>query len=139
MIRPATLDDLDHIAGLGPRFHAMSSWSDVAFDPASLAALAANLIGSPQGVVHVSPRGAVGGILFPLHFNRAVTVAQELFWYDEGPDGEALHAAFEAEARAKGATALMMSCLCDGREPAMRRLLRRRGYEPREVSLWKEV
>lgn len=139
-VREAGQDDVARVVELGRAFFEYSPWSEfVSFSAKDTERTVGHLIESPDGVVFLSDRGIIGGLIFPLYFNAAYRIAQELFWYANGPDGAALRQAFERWAKDWGANAIQCSCLADEREPAVRRLYRKAGYRPTELSLLREV
>lgn len=139
MIRQAGLEDVPAILEWGERFHAYSPWGKrTQYDPESTRKTVEYLIKAPEGAIFITEAGVCGGLIFPLYFNHAYRIAQELFWFAPG-DGTDLRQAFEEWAREQGASAIQMSCLADKRESAMRRLLSRHGYRATETSLIREI
>jgi hypothetical protein len=138
-IRKASAEDLEAVVEWGRRFHAYSPWGKrVRIEDADWRQTVTNLLASEDAAVFVSEGGFCGGLIFPMYFNHAYRVAQELFWFAEA-DGTQLREAFEDWARSRGADALQMSCIADDREAAVRRLFRRAGYAATETSLMKEI
>jgi len=132
MIRPATPADIPTLLAMGRRFHAASGMP-APFDADATGAVLARLIGG-GGVVLLTDRGCIGGILAPLWFAPAWRMAVEMFWWAEG-DGLALLRAFEAWARAEGAQEVRMTTL--HALPRADAIMRRRGYAPVEISYTK--
>lgn len=138
-VRKAAPEDLEAVMEWGRRFHAYSPWGKrVAIAEADWRQTVESLLASEDAAVFVSDGGFCGGLIFPMYFNHAYRVAQELFWFAEA-DGTALREAFEAWAKSRGAQALQMSCIADEREAAVRRLFRKAGYAATETSLMKEI
>ena len=138
-VRRATLDDLDAVLEWGRKFHAYSPWGKrVPIVETDWRQTVTGLLSSDDAAVFVSEGGFCGGLIFPMYFNFGFRIAQELFWYaDHG--GTELRQAFEDWARSRGADAIQMSCIADDRETAVRRLLRKAGYDATETSLMKEI
>lgn len=136
MIRQATAEDVPAIVEMGREFHAYSPWRGVPFDAVAVAEFARRLI--EGGVVLLSERGMIGGLLSPLYFNPAHVVAVELFWWAKA-EGGALRAAFEEWGRNAGAHAVQFSALGDAHAEAMDRMFRRHGYARIETGYVKEL
>lgn len=138
MIRQAGIKDIDLIIRHGRAFFDMSPWAYRSeYNEGDLKKSLAAII-SGEGAIFVSETGICGGLIFPLYFNFAHKIAQELFWYSDG-DGRSLRSAFEGWAKDNGATEILMTCLANEREAGMRRLLRRDGYKEIEISLVRAV
>lgn len=128
----ATEADLPRILEFARAFHGYSPWSRFPMDDAATEAYARNVMAS--GVIFVTDRGMIGGVLMPIPFAPQVVLAVELFWWGDG----ALKADFEAWAKERGATAVQFSALADDRSEAMARLFARNGYRPAETGYLKE-
>jgi len=88
--------------------------------------------------------GMLGGIHYPMYFNPADTVAQELFWWVDAPyrgtqAGRKLLDAFEEWAHRHGAGRCMTSAMENDRIAAVNRLYQRMGYTPTERVYYKEI
>lgn len=136
-VRAATPADLPRLVDMGARFHAASPLSAIPFQPADFEAACYSLMRT--GILLVSERGMIGGPVFPAFFNSRHRMAQELFWWAEDGQGDALRAAFEIRAAECGARLAAMSALEGLRIEAVGRRLRRRGYEPVERLYVKEL
>ena len=131
MIRKATEEDIPRIVEMGAKFHAMSPWKNVPFDPAALSGFIAKLIAG--GVVLISDKGMLGGVLNPLYFNPSVVMAAELFWWGDA----ALKPAFEAWAQENGAQGVQFGALWDQRRERMLQRYAADGFEPVEIGFAK--
>lgn len=134
MIREATAADLPRIRELGAAFHAYSPYRDFPLDLDAFERFAEGMI--EAGVVLLSDDGMLGGALTPLYFNPAILMGAELFWW-AGKTGRQLREAFEAWARERGAAGVMFSGLSDEREPTIRKVFQRAGYQPGELAFFK--
>lgn len=79
----ATVADIPFIIDLCREAHGGSVWEDVgaAFDEGSCEAAIRGLMDNPDAVVLVCDRGTLWLVRFPLWFNQAETIANELFFY----------------------------------------------------------
>lgn len=88
--------------------------------------------------------GMMGAITYPLFFNPAMKIAQELFWWVKPEHratqaGKALLASFEGWAEKSGAHRLMLLAQENDRIPAIDRLYKTMGYAPIERVYYKEL
>lgn len=131
MIRPADERDIPRIIDMIERLVAAMSGPQ-RVDRLRTGETLAGLLHDPQGVVLVSGGGFIAG-----RITRTVIspdpVAVELGWYAEDRSGLALLRAFEAWARARGATLIKMSC----NGGAAQRILERSGYRVAETAMVK--
>lgn len=134
MIRLATADDADRLTELGEAFHAYCPYREIPFDAEAFGRFAVGL--TEAGVVFLSDDGMLGGALSPLYFNPSVVMGVELFWW-AGKTGRGLREAFEGWAREQGAAGVMFSGLSDEREPTIRKVFQRAGYQPGELAFFK--
>lgn len=134
MIRKATIEDVGRVVQLLTEFHAESPYAWAPFDPEGTAAFVANMV--ERGVVFLSEDGVIGGCLYPLYFNPAVVLAAELFWFAR-VDGRKLREALEDWARDQGCAGVTCSGLANTREPTIRKLFARAGYDSTEVAFVK--
>lgn len=132
---------MSRISEFAQAFHARSVWGDSTELDIDAALAAVDVLKeNPDGFYECSEGGCIGGMIIGLWFAPEVRVASELFWYaDEPGEGARLRAAFESWAKDKGAAYVQMSVMSDEREPRLRRILARRGYNTKEVSLVKEL
>lgn len=119
---------------LGRLFHEYSPYREFALDEAAFERFAVGL--TEAGVVLLSDDGMLGGVLNPLYFNPAIVVGAELFWW-AGKTGRQLREAFEEWVREQGAAGVMFSGLTDEREPTIRKVFARAGYQPGELAFFK--
>ena len=134
MIRKATAEDLPRILELGAEFLAIGPYAWVPLDTAAFSKFALALI--EVGVIFLSDDGMIGGCLSPFYFNPSVVMAAELFWFARA-GGQDLREALEAWAQERGCVAQTCSGLADEREPAIRRLYARAGYDVTEIAFVK--
>ncbi len=137
MIRRATAADILRIVDMGAQHHAESGAPGV-FDADAFAAYARGLI-EGSGVVLLSPVGHLGGVLVRAYAAPAWLQAVELWWWAADGCGGALLDAFEEWAADMGADQIVMSTVIAHRGAAVGRVLRRKGYAPKEVSYAKEL
>jgi len=147
-IRPATVDDIPAIAGLGERFHAQAGWSDIfPYSVDDCAASLATFIGLPNFICMVAGDneivGMVAGVLSPVYFNHAHLSGEELFWWvsDDAPQmtGLRLLQALENEAKARGCASWQMKSIARLNGDRMGHLYERRGYRASEHSYIKRL
>lgn len=134
MIRTATPDDLPEILDLGAQFLAVGPYAWVPLDRDAFAEFVLKLL--DQGVIFLSDDGMIAGCLSPFYFNPSVVMAAELFWFARS-EGRALRQALEDWAKEQGCVALTCSGLANEREPTIRRLYGRAGYDVTEVAFVK--
>lgn len=130
-MRQATIDDLPALIEMGRKFHAAANLPFPAKRGAVDAALRQMI---EQGVIIMSDRGAIGGMLSRAWINPEWVFAAEFFWWAEDGKGRALLRAFEEWARQSGANEVRMTTL--DHIPA-RKILDRLGYACRELSFGK--
>lgn len=136
MIRRASQSDLAEAVAFATQFHAESVHSYIPIVPQVLEAWMADLIG--QGIVYLSERGIIGGLLSPIYFNPDYKVAVELFWWAP-VGGHELRKAFEAWAVEQGANSIQFSGQRNERAEIVEKLFRRAGYAPVETGFVKRV
>jgi hypothetical protein len=139
--RPAELRDIPALVEMGRKFHAVSGYDDVPYDENTMVDLFIAMVrGGGMFVVGDKPVGMIGGLVFPVFFNRDKLMAQELFWWSESPGaGKALLDAFEGWAKDMGAERVVMMAL-DALEGAkVGEILKRRGYKPAESNYMKVI
>lgn len=119
---------------LGAAFHAYSPYREIPFDPEGFGEFVLRLMAG--GVILLSEDGMLGGLLNPLYFNPSVLMGVELFWW-AGKTGGPLRLAFEEWAAERGAEGCQFTGLADEREPTIRKVFRRAGYEACEVGFMK--
>jgi GNAT superfamily N-acetyltransferase len=138
MIRPATLGDIPALLEMGKAFADEAGvTARVGWDDDSVAEMLEGLILSDDGIVLVSERGMIGGVVYPHPFNASVRVFVEMFWRAEDGQGLGLLKAAEAQAEARGATKSVMVAM-DGMERTQR-LYGRLGYAPCEMQFIKDI
>jgi hypothetical protein len=138
MIRPATLGDIPALLEMGRKFADDAGvTARVGWDAQSVVEMLEGLIEGEDGIVLVSDRGMIGGLVYPHPFNRDVLVFAELFWRAEDGNGLALLAEAERLAADRGATKSVMIAMDD--MDRTRRLYARLGYAPCEAQFMKEI
>lgn len=135
LIRPGVEADIPRVLDMGAKFHAAGKIK-AGYDREAVAALLADLIHSDKGCLLVSDFGMIGGALAPAYCDPAHIVAIELFWWAE-KGGLQLMQRFEDWARATGAREIRMTSLAT--LPRADALLRRKGFEPAEISYQKVI
>ena len=138
MIRHATVDDIPWLLVMGRAFAEDAGVvSRVGWDDASVTDTLETLIEDENGILLVSERGMIGGLLSPHPFNHAVMVFAELFWRAEDGQGRALLNEAEYIARERGANVSAMIAM-DGMDRT-KRLYGRLGYEFCEAQFMKRL
>ena len=138
-MREAVENDIPNIVDMGVRFHAMSPWAHVEYNPKDAANIARFLIEGDSGAIFIVDGGMLGALCYPLYFNKDYIICQELFWWSENKKGKHVLDAFEQWSKTMGANAIQMTCLANDKEQAARRLLRMGGYDAREIGLYKDI
>lgn len=149
-VRVAKLDDLPEIVAMGQEFFAASALSSIAaWDTDCFEATVCSFVnGTVPGTMMVAERdGRVVGMgafmTFPIYFNYAVKMAQEIFWWVDPSHrfgtGGALLEEMEEHARRAGARIFMMSALSGLRDAALARLFEQRGYRRLERNFIKDL
>jgi hypothetical protein len=138
VIRPATLGDIPALLEMGRKFADDAGvTARVGWDAQSVVEMLEGLIEGEDGIVLVSDKGMIGGLVYPHPFNRDVLVFAELFWRAEDGNGLALLAEAERLAAERGATKSVMIAMDD--MDRTRRLYARLGYAPCESQFMKEI
>jgi hypothetical protein len=138
VIRPATLGDIPALLEMGRKFADDAGvTARVGWDAQSVVEMLEGLIEGEDGIVLVSDKGMIGGLVYPHPFNRDVLVFAELFWRAEDGNGLALLAEAERLAANRGATKSVMIAM-DGMDRT-RKLYSRLGYAPCEAQFMKEI
>lgn len=147
-VRRAKVADLPFCLDMTARFHAASPIASVApFDRDGMAVTLRGMLANPRAGVWLalrngSPIGLAGALLYPLYFNPAYEVVQELFWWLD-PDargsgaGEKLFQNVQNWANDMGASAVFMIALDDNRVSKMDKFYRRAGFQPMERTYMK--
>jgi len=138
MIRRASVFDIPEILKLGRDFFDYGPWAERTEYVESDLERSLKAIIEGDGAIFLSDDGMCGGLIFPLYFNLSHKIAQELFWFAP-TDGTALRQSYEQWAKDNGARDIQMTCLCDGREKGMRRLLGAKGYSVIETSFLRRI
>lgn len=131
---------LEDVLRLARGFQAVSVWRDVALDPEAIERFFNGIAEQQDAFALVDKGGFVGGVIIPLWFAPQVKLGVELFWYCENPgEGSRYRETFERWARGRGADTLQFSCMLTDREPALRRMYRRAGFEAVEIGFRKKA
>lgn len=138
MIRRAGEADIPRIVAMGRKHHEAAN-NPGAFDDAAATDFVRERMIEGAGVVLMSERGQIGGVLAPLYCAPSHVQAVELFWYAEDGAGAALLSSFEEWAREVGAQTVVLSTVLRHRGQAVGKALMRKGYTPQEVSFSKVI
>lgn len=142
-VRRATQDDLPAYMDLAAAFVATTPVSNIiSFDREGTAAFVEAALDNPDMLILVAEDGGkivgiTGALAYPMYFNPAKRVAQELWWY-MAPDarggnaGSLMFKTIERWAKDVGAEAMFMIALADGRVDKMEKVYQRAGYGPVE-------
>ena len=147
-VRRATVADLPSCLDMTARFHAASPIASVApFDRDGMAATLTGMFDNPRAGVWIAfwndkPVGLAGALCYPLYFNPAYEVVQELFWWLDPETrgcgaGEKLFQNVQNWAKDVGASAVFMIALNDSRVDKMDRFYKRAGFQPMERTYMK--
>lgn len=148
VIRRAKPEDLPSCLDMTARFHAASPVSDVApFDRDGMAVTLREMMINPRAGIWLAmqndePVGIAGALMYPLYFNPAYEVVQELFWW-LNPEargsgaGEKLFQNVQDWAKDMGATVVFMVALDNDRVDKMHKFYRRAGFHPMERTYMK--
>jgi GNAT superfamily N-acetyltransferase len=150
IVRKATEADLPKYLGLAQSFHAASPMHGlIDFDVAGysefyLSALQNDNVSVWLAEIDNEIVGGCGAIAYPLYFNPAALVVQELWWWTTPASrgsgtGSQMFKQIEDWAKEKKAVALFMLALEDSRAKKMENLYIRAGFKPMERTFVKEV
>lgn len=138
MIRQATHEDIDHILKLSRAFFEASPYAgSIPFDGLAVENLIINVL--DNGIIFLSERGMIAGVLNPLYFNPLVKFATEIAWYCEDGQGEALKQAFENWARENKAAVCQFSIMNTPQMALLAKRLEDDNYAPLEVAYVKGI
>lgn len=147
-VRRAEPKDLPSCLDLTARFHAASPISGVApFDRDGMAVTLREMMvnlraGVWLAILDGQPVGIAGALMYPLYFNPAYEVVQELFWW-LNPEargsgaGENLFQSIQDWAKDMGANVIFMVALDDSRVGKMDKFYKRAGFHPMERTYMK--
>ena len=150
IVRKATADDLAKYTVLAETFHAASPMhGSIEFDAEGyaqffLSSLQNDSVGIWLAEIDGEIVGICGAVAYPLYFNPAALVVQELWWWltpssrGSGAGGQ-MFKQIEEWAKEKNAAALFMIALEDKRAKKMENLYIRAGFKPMERTFIKEV
>jgi GNAT superfamily N-acetyltransferase len=147
-VRRAELADLASCLDMTAQFHAASPIAEVApFDRDGMAVTLKEMLLNPRAGVWLAlqnnaPVGIAGALLYPLYFNPAYEVVQELFWWlapgaRGSGAGEKLFRSVQDWAGDMGASVVFMVALDDGRVSKTDKFYRRAGFHPMERTYMK--
>lgn len=142
--RPAATLDYDKFMPLAELFVDNSPMSHVEVDRESFKGLYQSMVDNQSvWVLDLNNEivGICGAISFPLYFNPAYTIAQELFWYvhpEHRGSGKLLLNHLEDWSKEEGVNALHMIALEDKNAGIMEKVYKKAGYEPVERTFRKE-
>lgn len=149
-VRKARLEDLARYTVLAQQFHQASPMHSVCeFDAVAYADFFRRAICNQDMAVWIAEAGedAVGisgALLYPLYFNPAHLVVQELWWFltpqaRGSGAGQVMFQGIEHWAKEVNAASIFMIALEDGRASQMARVYARSGFTPLERTFIKEV
>ena len=150
IVRKATETDLPQYLVLAQAFHAASPMhGSIEFDVPGysqfyLSSLKNDSVGIWLAEIEGQIVGICGAVAYPLYFNPAALVVQELWWWltpasrGSGAGGQ-MFKQIEQWAKEKNAAALFMIALEDNRAKKMENLYIRAGFKPMERTFIKEV
>lgn len=147
-VRPATVDDIPCYMDLAEAFVATTPVNHIIpFDRDGTAAFIKSALDNENIIVLVAEDdgkliGITAAIAYPMYFNPAKLVAQELWWYikpDErgGAASKLLFQEIEKWSMSKQAEAMFMVALDNDRIETMVKLYGRLGYTPTERTFVK--
>jgi hypothetical protein len=149
MIRPAKLDDIPDLVGLGRMFHASTRLAGLApYDKHCVADLLSGMIHSRKSVVLVMERdgvvvGGICGVIVPAYWNRFVLIGQQFAWFvhpdHRGKTSLKLLDGFERECMQRGARLISSGAKHDAHFEGMDAVLTRSGYFELESMYLKRV
>lgn len=142
-VRTATLDDIPAYMDLAAAFVATTPLNHIVpFDREGTAAFVTAALSNPDMLILVAEDegnliGITGALAYPMYFNPAKLVAQELWWYltpeaRGGPASKMLFQTIEKWAKDIGAEAMFMIALANERVDTMAKVYQRSGYAPVE-------
>lgn len=147
-IRRATIKDYDEMLRMAVDFTAEHPAGDPVDHNQFAQYFEASLPGHPMLMLvatqHGKPCGMLFGLVYPLFFNPARTICQELMiWVDPASRASTaasdLVAAWEAWGADMGATRFLLTSPVHDRIEAVERLYRAWGYTPLERTYCKEI
>jgi GNAT superfamily N-acetyltransferase len=150
VVRKATSLDLPQYVELIQAFHAASPMhGSIAFDVQGysdfyLASLENDNVGIWLAEIDGAIVGICSALAYPLYFNPAALVVQELWWWltpaarGSGAGGR-MFKQIEQWAKERNASALFMVALEDNKAKKMENLYIRAGFKPMERTFIKEV
>jgi GNAT superfamily N-acetyltransferase len=150
LVRQANVADLDRYIVLAESFHmaspmhGMIDFDHVGYGEFFKTSLQNDMVGIWLAEIDDEIVGISGAVAYPLYFNPAAIVVQELWWWltpksrGSGAGGK-MFKQIEAWAKEKNATALFMIALEDARAKKMENLYVRAGFKPMERTFMKEV
>jgi len=147
-VRVATKEDIPAYMDLAAAFVATTPINHVVpFDREGTAAFVEKALANPDMLILVAEDGGqivgiTGALLYPMYFNPAKLVAQELWWYltpeTRGRQtAKMLFQTIEKWAKDKGAEAMFMIALADARVDTLAKVYKRNGYTPVERTYMK--
>ena len=150
IVREATVDDLPRYIVLAKAFHVASPMhGTIDFDPDGysefyLSSLTNDSVGIWLAEIDQNIVGICGAVSYPLYFNPAALVVQELWWWltpaaRGSGAGNQMFKHIENWAKDKNAAALFMIALEDDRVKKMENMYIRAGFKPMELTFIKEA
>jgi RimJ/RimL family protein N-acetyltransferase len=150
VVRHATIDDYAAYLPMARNFLASTPMGEmIPFDEEAFKVFYANAMNNPDLGAWIAEYdgkaiGGAGALAFPMYFNPAYVSVQEIWWWLE-PEargkgaGKAMYRELEKWAAEKGAKALIMVALENGKIHKFESLYARQGFKPMERTFFREV
>jgi GNAT superfamily N-acetyltransferase len=150
VVRRATLEDLPAYTFMARNFLASTPVGEVidfneeAFKGFYIGAMENPDLGAWIAEYDGKAIGIAGALAFPMYFNPTYISVQETWWWLE-PEargkgaGKAMYRKIEQWAESKGAKALIMVALENGKTHKFEHLYARQGFKPMERTFFREV
>lgn len=150
VVRRATLEDLPAYTPMAKNFLASTPMGEIIpFDEEAFKIFYTNAMANPDLGAWIAEYdgkaiGGAGALAFPMYFNPAYVSVQEIWWWLE-PEargkgaGKAMYREIEQWAESKGAKALIMVALENGKTHKFEHLYARQGFKPMERTFFREV
>ena len=148
MIRAATLADVPRLVAMGEDFHSYMNCPEMGpYSPVFASRTAETLINGDDGIFLAAEDedgrvgGMVAGMVFPVYMTGWLISQEFMWWVDDTHKGygKRLLKAFEEEAKARGARAMVMLALHSRDSDRIAKVYERAGYRPSEHTFIKEL
>jgi GNAT superfamily N-acetyltransferase len=150
VVRRATMDDLEAYIPMARNFLASTPMGEIVpFDEEAFRVFYTGAMQNPDLSAWIAEYdgvaiGGSGALAFPMYFNPAFVSVQEIWWWLE-PEargkgaGKAMYREIEKWAAERGARALIMVALENGKARQFENLYARQGFKPMERTFFREV